>query len=264
MQGYPNLEYIIIDGGSTDGSVEIIKKYENWLSYWVSEPDRGQSHAINKGFAKSTGEIMAWINSDDYYAPGTFFAIASLARDNPGSKWYAGTCFYIKPDGRVTEQALIPLDTTNVELWLVHSHLMQPSVFWHESLWNRIGGLDESLQFSFDYDLWLRFTYYQIFPTCLNQPISYFRFHPTSKTVKNQERFISENKILWSRHSQLARNISQKFRVWRVRKEYETRRQLRSSTGYFDMIKVILSIAPWLMINYAKKFMIKRFHKIFS
>ena len=82
LQGYPNLEYIIIDGGSTDGSVEIIKKFEPWLTYWVSETDRGQSHAINKGFARATGEIIAWINSDDYYLPNAFPQIANRMKNS--------------------------------------------------------------------------------------------------------------------------------------------------------------------------------------
>src|SRR6266540_2036861 len=89
LQGYPNLEYIIIDGGSTDESVEIIKKYEPWLAYWVSEKDRGQSHAINKGFSFATGEIYAWINSDDYYAPGAL-AIAAETFTKQSTFWIAG------------------------------------------------------------------------------------------------------------------------------------------------------------------------------
>ena len=79
LQGYPNLEYIIIDGESTDNSIEVIKKYEPWLTYWVSEPDRGQTHAINKGLEKATGEIFNWINSDDILMPGALFAIANLS-----------------------------------------------------------------------------------------------------------------------------------------------------------------------------------------
>jgi len=81
-QNYPNLEYIIIDGGSTDGSVEIIKKYEKYLAYWVSEKDKGQTDAINKGFQKSTGETLAWLNSDDTYLPGTFYKIVKDFRRN--------------------------------------------------------------------------------------------------------------------------------------------------------------------------------------
>jgi glycosyltransferase involved in cell wall biosynthesis len=82
-QDYPNLEYIIIDGGSTDESVEVIKKYDQHLAYWVSEPDRGQSHAINKGFERATGEIFGWLNSDDWYHPGALKAVAEAFAANP-------------------------------------------------------------------------------------------------------------------------------------------------------------------------------------
>ena len=89
-QNYPNLEYIIIDGGSTDGTVEIIKKYEQQLTYWISEPDKGQTDAINKGFAKCTGEIFNWINSDDYYSPNSLHIVAEVFSENPTAKVVCG------------------------------------------------------------------------------------------------------------------------------------------------------------------------------
>lgn len=102
-QDYPNLEYIIIDGGSTDNSVEIIKKYEKHLAYWVSEPDRGQSHAINKGFGHATGEILGWLNSDDYYAPGAPQAIAEAFLANPDVGAIVGAGEFLFEDtGKIT------------------------------------------------------------------------------------------------------------------------------------------------------------------
>ncbi len=90
LQGYPNLEYIVIDGGSADGTTDVLRKYEPWLTYWVSEPDRGQSHAVNKGFKLASGEIAAWLNSDDQYLPGTLRTIAEHAQKYPEAGAWAG------------------------------------------------------------------------------------------------------------------------------------------------------------------------------
>jgi len=100
-QNYPNLEYIIIDGGSTDGSVEIIKKYEKYLSYWVSEKDRGQAHALNKGFEKATGDLVGWQNSDDIYLPGAFRKVAEVYRNNPNYDVYFGNIYFIDEEDNI-------------------------------------------------------------------------------------------------------------------------------------------------------------------
>ena len=140
LQGYPNLEYIIIDGGSTDGSVEIIKKYEPWLTYWVSEPDSGQSHAINKGFRKSTGEIMAWINSDDYYEGDAFSTIAETFIMTTNTLWVAGKCEFIDIDGQKSNGWGKPIE--QIERWFVGPVVMQPGVFWRRALWNCTQGAE--------------------------------------------------------------------------------------------------------------------------
>ncbi len=111
LQGYPNLEYIIIDGGSTDNSLEIIKRYEPWLSYWVSERDQGQTEALNKGFASASGEWMAWLNSDDIYLPGTLMKIARIIINNPAIHWLVGTT--VLADAKLSEQGRsVPLSNS--------------------------------------------------------------------------------------------------------------------------------------------------------
>ncbi len=155
LQGYPNLEYIIIDGGSTDNSVEIIKKYDPWLTYWVSEKDRGQSHAINKGFKRATGDIMAWLNSDDIYAKNTLSKIA-IKFDISRPQLLCGCAGFLDSDSRILPQTIFKISTYQKMLkrpWLT---LSQPSVFWTRKLWELVGQLDESLYFSMDYELWLR------------------------------------------------------------------------------------------------------------
>jgi glycosyltransferase involved in cell wall biosynthesis len=160
-QGYPNLEYIIIDGGSTDGSVDIIRKYERHLAYWVSEPDRGQSHAINKGLAHASGEILAYLNSDDFYLPGTFHAVADVFRSHPETDLLHGRCRIVdEQGGKVGEHVgSITRYDEIVDVWGVwwnRRQFVQPEVFWSRRIAERVGPLREDLDFVMDYEYWLR------------------------------------------------------------------------------------------------------------
>jgi len=157
LQGYPNLEYIIIDGGSTDNSVEIIKKYSPWLTYWVSEPDRGQSHAINKGFTKATGEIYAWLNSDDLLLPCAIRHVVDAWQENPSAVAWVGSCYCIAPDGQILS-TVIPrkLDRDSLADWWFQGRFYQPSCFFAAQACIKVGSLDENLYFALDLDLWLK------------------------------------------------------------------------------------------------------------
>jgi len=155
-QSYPNLEYIIIDGGSTDNSVEIIKKYEKHLAYWVSEKDRGQSHAINKGFAHATGDLFCWLNSDDCYTPGALKTVAEVYRDNPETGAIVGAGDMVDESGNVLHH-IEPFDVTVNSLYRwVDRFFWQPSCFFSRQAWERCGPLDEDLHFAMDLDLWLK------------------------------------------------------------------------------------------------------------
>lgn len=155
-QDYPNIEYIIIDGGSTDNSVEIIRKYEKQLTYWVSEKDRGQSHAINKGFERATGEIFGWLNSDDWFHPGALQAVAEAFAANPdaGAVVGAGDMLY-EETGNVL--LVEPFPVTVESLYgSVDRYISQPSCFFSHNAWRDCGPLDEDLHLAMDLDLWLR------------------------------------------------------------------------------------------------------------
>ncbi len=158
-QRYADLEYVVIDGGSTDHSVSIIESYEAMLAYWVSEPDQGHAHALNKGFSRTTGDLMCWINSSDLYYPWTFQIVAEIFTQFPGVEWIMGAISMVDVRGR--PRVVAAQRGTNVYDVLAGRYrycVQQESVFWRRSLWERSGGyLDQRLTYAADLDLWLRF-----------------------------------------------------------------------------------------------------------
>ncbi|HFQ93051.1 MAG TPA: glycosyltransferase [Anaerolineae bacterium] len=157
LQGYPNLEYFIMDGGSGDGSLDVIRRYDVWLTGWVSEPDRGQTHAINKGLERAAGQIFTWLNSDDMLLPNALYRVALLYAQKPDAAGWAGGCYLISPDGRLLATEM-PRGLTQAELadWYHTGYIFQPSCFFAAAAYRKIGGLDESLHCAMDFDLWMR------------------------------------------------------------------------------------------------------------
>ena len=155
LQSYPNLEHIVMDGGSTDGSVELIRDHASQLSYWVSERDRGQSHAINKGFERATGDVLGWLNSDDTLLPGALLTVAEVFRREPDVDLVYGDFVYTDVDGRPMRRRHV-FKTMSYESLLYHDYLGQPAVFFRRRLWDAVGPLDESLHYCMDWDLFLR------------------------------------------------------------------------------------------------------------
>lgn len=244
LQGYPNLEYIIIDGGSTDGSLEIIKKYAPWLDYWVSEKDAGQSQAINKGFAHSSGEIMAWINSDDSYMPGALYHVAKAFQDNK-TLWVAGSVDRIDAEGKI----LIPGKhyEQSLENWYVGAPYLQPGIFWSRALWEKAGLLDESLNYSFDYDLLMRFIQHQPFAHLVDQHLANFRIHAESKSGKDQLKFMPERQQIYRRHPLRNFNFKQRVYIWKMRRERKSRiyMGLIEEMPFFRILWKIFWTSPW-------------------
>jgi glycosyltransferase involved in cell wall biosynthesis len=160
-QGYPNLEYIVIDGGSTDGSVETIRKFENSIAYWVSEKDRGQAHAINKGMQRATGDIIAYLNSDDYYLAGSLVRVAEHFVRHPNVDLVHGRCRIVDEHGvKISERkGSITRYDEILDLWDVWwngRNFVQPEVFWTRRISEKIGPFREDLFWVMDYDYWLR------------------------------------------------------------------------------------------------------------
>jgi glycosyltransferase involved in cell wall biosynthesis len=178
-QNYPDLEYIIIDGGSTDSSVEIISRYADRIAFWESTPDRGQAHAINKGFARATGEIMCWINSDDYFFPDVFRRVVPFFEDDRARLFYGGCkLFDAERNWTVIRQSPDPFDR---ELYRGFAFFDQPSTFWNRRLWNEAGTLDESMHYSFDWEWFNRAAEHGEFKA-LPFLVSAYRFHRSHKT----------------------------------------------------------------------------------
>jgi glycosyltransferase involved in cell wall biosynthesis len=189
LQGYPDLEYIVIDGGSTDESVAIIRRYAEHIVHWVSEKDRGQSHAINKGLARATGDIVAYLNSDDLYVPGALHACARAFR--PGVDWVVGKvrCF---EEG----EASFPfpeLPGRGLSRWLLGCPISQPAAFWTARLHREAGPFREDLQYSMDYEFWLRLRIgLRVTPRHIPSVLALYRLHPESKSVAHQEKMGEE------------------------------------------------------------------------
>jgi glycosyltransferase involved in cell wall biosynthesis len=182
LQGYPNLEYFVIDGGSSDRSVDIIKKYESYLAYWVSEPDRGQSHAINKGFERSTGEIMCWLNSDDYYFADTLVTVAENLASGTGNYALVGHCMQVFTDGRpsVSHKGNFEDLQRLLEFWKGYQ-MHQSAIFWRREVFEKIGFLDENQHYIMDFDYWVRMARHFNFKN-VDRHLSCFTYHDKAKT----------------------------------------------------------------------------------
>jgi len=177
-QDYPDLEYIVMDGASQDGSVDIIKEYSPRLTYWVSERDSGQADAINKGMKHAKGEIVAWLNSDDYYLPGTIKSVVAAFEANPRAVMIYGDMLAVDQDGRIINQLLYRQLT--LEDLLCFQIIGQPAVFMRRSAFEKAGGLDVHFHFMLDHQLWLKIAAQgQI--VHVNQIWSAARFHPRAK-----------------------------------------------------------------------------------
>ena len=184
-QGYHNLEYIIVDGGSTDNSVEVIRKFERHLSYWVSEKDRGQSHALNKGFRRATGSILTWLNSDDWYATDALATFEENFRSHPEAGVVAGRGQLLAEDGTVLYESTPAPGINFVSLcgWLKGGHFQQPSVAFSRQAWAQCGEIDETINFAMDLDLWLRIAKAGFEIVSTDRLLSFALSHPGAKTT---------------------------------------------------------------------------------
>ncbi len=192
-QGYPNLEYIICDGGSTDDSIEVIKAYENRLAWWSSGKDKGQTDAINKGFSRATGELFTYINSDDMLSPGSLMAAANAFC--AGREWITGWAMYMEPDGGEWPQLPEPYHR-RID-WFHCNPISQQGTFWAARLTRELGPFREDMHFGFDYEFWMRIIFKaNLMPHMLRRCMGGYRLHEASKTMSQYEKFRVEFKAL--------------------------------------------------------------------
>jgi glycosyltransferase involved in cell wall biosynthesis len=201
-QDYPRIEYMVIDGGSNDGSVDIIRKYESSLAYWVSEKDNGQTHAISKGWKRCGGEIIAWINSDDTYViPNAISEVVKGFQQNPewamlyGDSWYIDEHSNIikEREGYINKRTAIPFDINSL---LISNQVPQPATFLKREAVIEVGGLDETLYNVMDFDLWCKIGLRYPVGNLHNIYLCNFRFHKDSKFEHLDERYIKENELV--------------------------------------------------------------------
>lgn len=190
-----DLEWLVIDGGSTDGTIQFLQELSDPRVRWISEADRGQSNAINKGLSMSSGDIVAWLNTDDAYAPGALDAVVRAFRSNEVN-WLTGRCEVIDESDRVIRSMIARYKERGLRRYsyralLRENFISQPAVFWRQDFGRDAGPLDESLHWTMDYDLWLRMGLLAP-PLFLDRLLARFRLHPTSKTGQVNRRQFDE------------------------------------------------------------------------
>jgi glycosyltransferase involved in cell wall biosynthesis len=198
-QRYPNLEYIVVDGGSTDDSVEIVRRYESSLAGWVSEPDDGQSAAINKGFRVATGDVLAWLNSDDMYLMGALAHVASTIDVGRPVVLFGNALRFSNETGSARGSDVEAAHATQ-DLSLT-DYIVQPSAFWTREAWARTGELDESLTFAFDWEWFVRAQHAGVTFRPTARYLSLYRLHAEHKTGSGGDARLRELTSIYERHA---------------------------------------------------------------
>lgn len=211
-QKYLDFEHIIIDGGSTDNTIDILRKYPHLI--WISEQDNGQSNAINKGFKMASGDIFAWINSDDYYAKNIFNEVANCFLQNPNCDFVYGDITYVDQE----RKSLFTIAGGNLDFYNLLRNpdlIRQPSFFWRKEKHYEIGGIDESLDLVMDYDFFLKISKHKK-PQYINMIFSYYRVYDQTKTLSNLRKQAQEIFKVMIRH----KSVLSLSMIWFVVKRY--------------------------------------------
>lgn len=249
-QGFDGLEYVVIDGGSSDGSTDIIKRYANRLSYWVSEPDHGHADAINKGFDHTSGEIMGWINSSDVYMPWTLRTVAAVLRDVPEAQWVMGVPAYWSNAHALT--SIHPTFRNRYDfLASHHCTIQQESVFWRRPLWDACGGrVSTDLRLACDHELWMRLSrkapLYHV-----DSVLAAFRPHLDRRGTVQGEEYRRETRATWEHYRSQA--SSQDLRRARLVRASDSRVGRVMRTAARSLAVTTWDIPPRIVFDHAEQ-----------
>lgn len=205
-QNYENIEVIIQDGGSTDGSLQIIKKFaKEYPVVWESKKDKGQLDAVNKGMRKATGQILTFINADDCYKPGALSVVSKTFTSSPDSLWFAGKGIVVNENGREIAKAVtwyknLLLSLNSKFFLLVTNYLIQPSIFFTKSAYKKYGPFTGTSDFITEYNFWLKLGHVSM-PTVINKDISKFRIEPNTKTKRMFKKLLFEDMRIVKRYT---------------------------------------------------------------
>ena len=257
-QGYPNLQYGIIDGKSTDGSDKIIERYRDRLDFAIIEPDNGQTEAINKGLNGADGEIVGWLCSDDTLLPGALHTIGKHFQANPQDDWIAGACHVIDPNGNHTDTVRPSGDFTTAGVLLRDDktpfNLPQPGVFWRRSLHDELGTLDESLHYCMDFEFWLRLIETGRSPKLIDAELSTYRLHESSKSCAMPMGFTREHVRIESHYAK-SLPLAQRVQVMR-RLGYMHRASVMNTVGVNPWAQV--ARRPWWLLSQQVRHTLRR------
>jgi glycosyltransferase involved in cell wall biosynthesis len=251
-QSFNNLEYIIIDGGSSDNTVNIIKKYDKHLAYWTTEPDQGQSHAINKGIRQSTGDVINWLNADDYYEQDALKVVSS-AFENSQVLAYCARSRIFDESGTLKYSNGSDVYLNNLAKTIGMARIDQPETFFHRKAWQAVGLLNENLHYTMDKEWWIRFLLvFGIDKVYISKDLLVnFRYHNDSKTVSKQEEFLKEGFQLFL---QLANDIKNNTFVNTVEKnflvEYDKSYNIKFERGDPIIVKSALNYTLLYLADY--------------
>lgn len=247
-QNYPNLEYVVIDGGSSDHSVEVIQQYAHHFSYWHSQPDQGQADAINQGFAHCSGEIMGWLNSDDLLLPNALHTVSQYFTEHPEANIVCGFRRFAIGQ-QVTHGRFVHLPPNRFTLQR-RCYIAQETTFWRRDVWESVGPLDSSFHFALDYDLWQRMLAKGYRFDLLPRYLGLFRLHDRSKTIHQHQVRTKELARIYRHYLDTTKNEQELYEeisdLWKQRMllaYYAAHSRLLSSPRLAAQVLRLLNIA---------------------